>query len=743
MKISPAKISFNEHQTPCSSEYQDVYFSNNCGAQETQYVFIEGNGLWERFVAHKNRHFCIGETGFGTGANFFCVAHEFYRFRQSHPNHPLKELVFISCEKHPIDLEDAANIWSHWQTSDFFSIYNLPNQIDGKDQIDDKEQNEHKKSVSQRLISQWCASYPLSIQGQHRRHFLIDEATIILDLHYDEALDAFENIKQQGERLVDAWFLDGFAPSKNASMWQPPLFEIMAQLSKSTASLATFTAAGDVKRGLISAGFDIRKRKGFGRKRDMLVGTIAPSLSRKDDSAIQHKLDKNQAPYYFRKGLNQEAAKAPNKAPIAIVGGGLAGAIMALKCVQNGLACSLFWQNDSLADGASGNPIGGFYPQLNAQNNYASQLQVQSFLYARHFYDELAKQSDFAFKWCGALQLGFNDNTKARLNKLANSALWPSQLARTINAKEASKIANIDIPYDCLYMPLAGWISPPSLVNACIRLAMQTGLLSLHTNTKLDAYHHSHQDIVLEISHPSTSKTEASCIDKQEPTLPKTKRQYIASALVLATGHETASFVESLIPLRLTRGQVELIKPNTEFKHLDTLLCHKGYFTPAVNGFHAMGSTYVKNDINTDVRNAETTMNVDMHCKSIKDASWRDALFEASQNKTNQSRAAVRCSTPDHIPLVGNMPSFKQFEELKDLYKAKPLHHYPQGSVDENVFILSGLGSRGLTTAPLLAELLLSQLLEKPLPLPAPLLDALSPNRFIVKSLIRRQAINF
>jgi tRNA 5-methylaminomethyl-2-thiouridine biosynthesis bifunctional protein len=203
------------------------------------------------------------------------------------------------------------------------------------------------------------------------------------------------------------------------------------------------------------------------------------------------------------------------------------------------------------------------------------------------------------------------------------------------------------------------------------------------------------------------------------------------------------SSAASLIPLRLTRGQVELIKPNTEFKHLDTLLCHKGYFTPAVNGFHAMGSTYVKNDINTDVRNAETTMNVDMHCKSIKDASWRDALFEASQNTTNQSRAAVRCSTPDHIPLVGNMPSFKQFEELKDLYKAKPLHHYPQGSVDENVFILSGLGSRGLTTAPLLAELLLSQLLEKPLPLPAPLLDALSPNRFIVKSLIRRQAINF
>jgi tRNA 5-methylaminomethyl-2-thiouridine biosynthesis bifunctional protein len=52
---------------------------------------------------------------------------------------------------------------------------------------------------------------------------------------------------------------------------------------------------------------------------------------------------------------------------------------------------------------------------------------------------------------------------------------------------------------------------------------------------------------------------------------------------------------------------------------------------------------------------------------------------------------------------------------------------------------LTGLGSRGLTTAPLLAEIAVSQLLKQALPMQNELLDALNPNRFLVRSLIRRQ----
>ena len=84
--------------------------------------------------------------------------------------------------------------------------------------------------------------------------------------------------------LIDAWFLDGFAPSKNPDMWTDALFSQMARLSKTGTTFGTFTAAGIVKRGLAGVGFTIKKRNGFGRKRDMLTGVF------NQDNEIQQEL---------------------------------------------------------------------------------------------------------------------------------------------------------------------------------------------------------------------------------------------------------------------------------------------------------------------------------------------------------------------------------------------------------------------------------------------------------------------
>ncbi|MCL0296244.1 MnmC family methyltransferase, partial [Escherichia coli] len=78
---------------------------------------------------------------------------------------------------------------------------------------------------------------------------------------------------------VDAWFLDGFAPAKNPDMWTQDLFSAMARLARPGGTLATFTSAGFVRRGLQEAGFTMRKSKGFGRKREMLTGEMAQTLS--------------------------------------------------------------------------------------------------------------------------------------------------------------------------------------------------------------------------------------------------------------------------------------------------------------------------------------------------------------------------------------------------------------------------------------------------------------------------------
>lgn len=60
---------------------------------------------------------------------------------------------------------------------------------------------------------------------------------------------------------VDARFLDGFAPAKNPDMWTQDLFSAMARPARPGGTLATFTSAGFVRRGLQEAGFTMRKAR--------------------------------------------------------------------------------------------------------------------------------------------------------------------------------------------------------------------------------------------------------------------------------------------------------------------------------------------------------------------------------------------------------------------------------------------------------------------------------------------------
>ena len=54
-----------------NSQFQDIYFSQEDGAAESDYVFLKGNDLEGRFAdLSLHETFVIGELGFGTGLNF-------------------------------------------------------------------------------------------------------------------------------------------------------------------------------------------------------------------------------------------------------------------------------------------------------------------------------------------------------------------------------------------------------------------------------------------------------------------------------------------------------------------------------------------------------------------------------------------------------------------------------------------------------------------------------------------------
>ena len=216
---------------PYSETFDDVYFSRDSGLEETRHVFLLNNQLPQRFAAMlPHQVFTIGETGFGTGLNFLCAWQCFRQHAQQDAH-----LHFVSVEKYPLSLADLNQALALW-----------PELTD--------------------LSEQLCAKYTELPTGWHR--LIFDGGRVSLTLIIDDALTALPQLDAQ----VDAWFLDGFSPSKNPDMWSETLFSAMALHSAPGASLATFTSAGFVRRALQAAGFTVEKTAGFGSKREMTRG---------------------------------------------------------------------------------------------------------------------------------------------------------------------------------------------------------------------------------------------------------------------------------------------------------------------------------------------------------------------------------------------------------------------------------------------------------------------------------------
>ncbi len=270
-QVEWSHVEWNQGQ-PYASAFQDVYFSSDNGLLETEYVFLEGNQLSARWQNLKANTFTIAETGFGTGLNFLCAAK---LWLETAPQEAV--LHFTSLEKYPVniaDLTSALQLWPELQefSKPFLAEYEniLPTELLNKALTLNKEPPINKE-------------LPLNkIQDfNQRKSVMLFDNRVQLTLLIGDATDCLKTINLEKFSLqssrsaaVDAWFLDGFSPSKNPDMWQSALFEQMTKLSNRNTTFATFTSAGAVRRGLIAAGFAVNKKVGFGKKREMLLGNF-------------------------------------------------------------------------------------------------------------------------------------------------------------------------------------------------------------------------------------------------------------------------------------------------------------------------------------------------------------------------------------------------------------------------------------------------------------------------------------
>ena len=219
---------------PFSSQFGDVYFSDDSGLEETRHVFLQGNRLVDRFAAlSAGERLTIGETGFGTGLNFLCTCQLFLQYAPIGAN-----LDFFSVEKFPLEEEELHAALKLWPE---LAIY-----VDV-------------------LLKCWHRRVP----GWNRWSFFDGRVQLTLVIG-----DVSEVLPHLPDSVVDAWFLDGFSPAKNPEMWSDEVLVGVARTSRVAATFATYTCAGWVRRGLQQAGFVVEKISGFGRKREMLRGTM-------------------------------------------------------------------------------------------------------------------------------------------------------------------------------------------------------------------------------------------------------------------------------------------------------------------------------------------------------------------------------------------------------------------------------------------------------------------------------------
>ncbi|UYP31665.1 bifunctional tRNA (5-methylaminomethyl-2-thiouridine)(34)-methyltransferase MnmD/FAD-dependent 5-carboxymethylaminomethyl-2-thiouridine(34) oxidoreductase MnmC [Pseudomonas sp. Z8(2022)] len=649
--VHNAQLDWDEHGQPLSRSYGDVYFSRANGLEETRHVFLAHNRIIERCQAlPAGGRLIIGETGFGTGLNFLCA---WQAFAEHAPQDA--RLHFVSVEKFPLtqaDLQRALALWPELAP------------------------------YAGQLLAQYRAIHP----GFQR--LLLDGGRVVLTLMVGDVLECLPQL----DARVDAWFLDGFAPSKNPEMWTDALFTELARLSAPGATLATFTSAGFVRRGLIAAGFAMVRVKGFGHKREMLAG---PFQAQQMQRAV---------PWFARPALPTGERQA------VVIGAGLAGCATAASLAARGWRVTLLERHDDVAREASGNPQGVLYLKLSAHGTALSRLIVAGFGHTRRLLERLQRGIDWDA--CGVLQLAFDAKEAERQSKLA--AAFPSDLLHALSQDEAEQLAGIGLPAGGLFYPDAGWVHPPALC----RQLVQHPLIELRPYQ--EALSLSRQDGRWRVAGENATLAEA-------------------PVLVLACAAEISRLLaEANLPLKRIRGQISRLPASAASSALRTVVCAEGYVAPPRGGEHTLGASF-------DFHSADLTPSVAEHAGNLE--LLREISLDLAERldaqtldpATLQGRAAFRCTSPDYLPLVGPLAEQQAFNEAYAVL-ARDARQIPETPCPwlPGLYINSGHGSRGLITAPLSGELIAAWLENEPLPVPRDVADASHPNRFMLRTLIRR-----
>lgn len=659
MRLQTADIEWRD-DLPFSRKFGDIYFQVDDGFAESNYVFLEANKLRERLLDTDDDTdtVVIAETGFGSGLNFIACC----SLWKSLPS-PKKRIEFISIEAFPLAKEDLVRVAAKFG--------NLTENY-----------------------TQLIEQYPEPVKGSHLLRF--ENENIRLRLLFDCLEDVLENYTIR----PDIWFLDGFSPKANEAMWTEKLFQYIGSNALPGSSISTFTAAGFIKRGLLTAGFEVNKIAGFGRKREMITAFYPTN------GKAGNRMTPNQ-PWHLSKPKTNKRKKAGSR--IIVVGAGIAGLVQTLTLVRQGFEVTLIDKGDKPLSGASSQPQLIMYAKYPKQMNAEGQLLFHAHSVAQRYYQHEQAKSKISF-WhpIGLTQLAWNNDEAEKQNTFIRNYDLPKSHVKKLSAEELTLLSGISLQHPGLYFEDSGWLDTHKFSNYVLNLngVEFFGDIQAH-GIKKDS--------------DGTWSLETS------------KGSMTADNIVICAAYGVRELLSELqLPLKLLRGQTTQIV-NNSLSSLNCVLCGEGYLSPSLSNTKELhlGATYDLGNTDGCYKEEDNLKNLEQLEKWLPDSSILDAKSIVTGGK-----AGLRTTSSDYTPIAGPVPDMpamaREFSGLKQNAKACRESY---GSYLKGLYVNVGYGSKGLTFAPVCADLISSHIKATPCGQTHTMQKMLSPARFLIRKL--------
>ena len=677
--IKTATIEWRDN-APFCTEFDDFYYRSKQpfsehGLKETDYLFIQQNNLPSRW---QNLDSLPSQNKtFSIGETGFGTGLNFLTACDLWLKTAPRDwrLKFISTEIRPPSADDLQAIYASW-------------------------------SVFSDLSKELLEKYPILTPGVHLIELAQGRIQLILML--GDANQMLSSIAESPDsalalhqkKAIDAWFLDGFTPAKNPELWSDEIFNSIASLSAENTTFATFTCASAVRKGLSNVGFNTQKVSGFGDKRESLKGQFE-SQPLYTPASVTH---------WF---LDQQPKQSERKTAI-VLGAGIAGCTAASALAKRGYSVTVVDRHQTVANEGSGNLQAVVYPKLSKQNDALPRINLTAMTMASRFYKPYWDQG--LGSQCGVLLLPDSEKSRINIEQIAERYAQHKRLVTAVDNSQICDLSGLSLKaQQGLFFPQLGWLPPQAV---CQQL-LKEQRISLRS-----------ADI----------KKIHRCTDSQQWRIIDESDNAIASAdiLVLATAYECQQFPETeFLSVNQLRGQVTHLPQQQAASNLKTVICGKGYIAPITNGVQSCGASYNKGVISKQTRAEDHSAN--LHMMQNTDPGLAEAI-QYSEKDSFDGRANYRGTTNDYLPIVGPVPNAELFKQQYDALRRDATTTVDSlGSYFPDLYIHCGLGSRGLSYAPLTAEILAAEINREISPLERELRLAMHPARFLIRDLKRRK----